>query len=114
VIAHVVLLTPRADLSAAERRGAIEQLTRAVAAVPEILRCRVGRRVSHGAGYEALAQPPYEIALLLEFGDLAALQRYLQAPAHGALGEFFSSGTSAAVAYDFEIVEPSAAGTLLI
>jgi hypothetical protein len=39
--------------------------------------------------------------------DLEALKRYLQAPAHAALGELFSRATSAALAYDYDMaVEP--------
>jgi len=40
--------------------------------------------------------------------DVDALKRYLQAPAHAALGDLFYRATSAALAYDFdwEVVRP--------
>ena len=36
---------------------------------------------------------------------MAALTRYLQAPAHRALGDLFSTATAAALAYDFEMTD---------
>jgi len=106
VIAHLVLLTPRAELSAADRSAAIGVLAQAASVVPEILRFRIGRRVRHGLpGYEQLPQPAFEVILLLEFEDLDALKRYLAAPAHGVLGHLFETATSEAAAYDYQIVD---------
>ena len=113
MIAHVVLLTPRPDLSASDRAAAFEALTRSTAAIPEIVRARIGRRVTHGLpGYEQQMKQHFEVALLLEFADTASLQRYLRNPAHGELGHLFSSATSAAIAYDFEIEAPAHAKRL--
>jgi hypothetical protein len=113
VIAHVVLLAPRPDLATADRASAIATLTRAVGAIPEIRRSRIGRRVMHGLpGYERLMAHDYEIALLLEFDDVDALKRYLAAPAHAALSHLFSTTASAALAYDFEIVDGPAGASL--
>jgi hypothetical protein len=111
VIAHVVLLTPRPDLSDAERAAAIDALSGAAAKIPEIKRYRIGRRVTHGLpGYEQAMKQPFEVALLVELDDLAALRRYLTAPAHIALAHLFSTATSTALAYDFEIVEGADTG----
>jgi hypothetical protein len=113
VIVHVVLLSPKPDLSAAQRAAAIGTLSRATADIPDIRRYRIGRRIKHGLpGYEQVMQQDYEIALLLEFDDVDALRRYLAAPAHGALGHLFSTATSAAIAYDYEVVEGSEAASL--
>lgn len=106
MIAHVVLLQPRADLSAQQRRDALAVLSRAAADVPEIRRFRLGRRVKHGLpGYEQLMPQDFEFALIIEVDDVEALKRYLQAPAHAALGDLFYSATSAALAYDYEFDE---------
>ena len=106
MIAHVVLLSPRPDLSQADRAKAIQTLSQAAADIPDIRRYRIGRRVTHGLpGYEQMMRQDFEIALLLEFYDVAALRRYLTNPAHQALGHLFSSATSTALAYDYEIVE---------
>lgn len=106
MIAHIVLFQPRASLSAAERQQALETVSRAAANVPEIRRFRLGRRVKHGLpGYEQLMPQDFEFALIIEVDDVAALTRYLQAPAHAALGELFYSATSAALAYDYALDE---------
>jgi hypothetical protein len=106
VIAHIVLLQPRADLTGAERQQALATLSRAAADVPEIRRFRLGRRVKHGLpGYEQLMSQDFEFALLVEVDDLAALTSYLQAPAHAALGDLFYTATSAALAYDYTLDE---------
>jgi hypothetical protein len=103
VIAHIVLLQPRADLTEAQRQAALTTLERAAADVPEIRRFRLGRRVKHGLpGYEQLMPQDFEFALIIEVDDVEALKRYLQAPAHLALGQLFYTATSAALAYDYE------------
>ena len=102
MIAHIVLLEPRPDLTDDQRRDALETLTRAVADVPEIRRFRLGRRVKHGLpGYEQLMPHDFQFALIIEVDDVEALKRYLQAPAHAAIGNLFYTATSAALAYDY-------------
>jgi hypothetical protein len=114
VIAHVVLLQPRASLSAVERRAALATLARAASDLTDIRRFRIGRRVRHGLpGYEQAMAQDYEFALIVEVEDVDALKRYLKAPAHAALGHLFATATAAALAYDYEIVEPTEAARLL-
>jgi hypothetical protein len=106
VIAHIVLLQPRADLTEDQRRAALDTLAHAAANVPEIRRFRLGRRVKHGLpGYEQTMKADYDFALIIEVDDVPALTRYLTAPAHRALGDLFSTATAAALAYDFEMIE---------
>jgi hypothetical protein len=106
VIAHIVLLQPRADLTDDERRAALDTLSRAAAGVPEIRSFRLGRRVRHGLpGYEQRMAQDYDFALIIEVDDVAALTSYLRAPAHRALGDLFSSATEAALAYDYDLTE---------
>jgi hypothetical protein len=103
VIAHIVLLQPRPDLTEQQRNDALEMLTGSAASVPEIRRFQIGRRVKHGLpGYEQLMPHDFEFALIVEFDDVDALKRYLQAPAHEAMGNLFYSATTAALAYDFQ------------
>ena len=103
MIAHIVLLQPRPDLTAAQRGEALATLERAAADVPEIRNFRLGRRVKHGLpGYEQLMPQDFEFALIIEVDDVEALKRYLRAPAHVALGRLFYTATSAALAYDYE------------
>ena len=102
MIAHIVLLQPRADLTEDQRRDALDTLKRAAAEVPEIRSLRLGRRVTHGLpGYEQQMKHDFEFALIVEVDDVAALKRYLTAPAHRALGELFATATAAALAYDY-------------
>jgi len=106
VIAHIVLLHPRADLTEEQRRAALDTLAHAAANVPEIRRFRLGRRVKHGLpGYEQAMKADYDFVLIIEVDDVPALTRYLTAPAHRALGDLFSTATAAALAYDFEMIE---------
>jgi hypothetical protein len=104
MIAHVVLLQPRADLTDAQRADALAALRNAAADVPEIRAIRLGRRIKHGLpGYEQMMQQDFEFALIVEVEDVEALKRYLEAPAHAVLGQLFHGATSAALAYDYQL-----------
>ena len=104
MIAHIVLLQPRPDLTDQQREEALSTLRRAATDVPEIRRVRLGRRVKHGLpGYEQLMPQDFEFALVVEVDDVEALKRYLRAPAHEALGKLFYTATSAALAYDYSM-----------
>ncbi len=106
MIAHLVLLQPRPDLTEEQRRAALDTLARAATDVPEIRSFRLGRRVTHGLpGYEQRMTQDYEFALIIEVDDVAALTRYLTAPAHRALGDLFSAATAAALAYDYDMTD---------
>jgi len=103
VIAHIVLLQPKPDLTEVQRADAIATIRRSAANLPDV-RLRVGRRVKHGLpGYEQLMATDFEFALIIEVEDVDALKRYLQAPAHTALGELFYTATRSALAYDYAI-----------
>jgi hypothetical protein len=102
VIAHIVLLQPKSDLTEAQRAEAVATIRRSTAGIPEIRRAGIGRRVKHGLpGYEQLMAQEFEFALVIEVEDVDALKRYLQAPAHVALGHLFYTATAAALAYDY-------------
>ena len=104
MIAHVVLLRPKPELTDAERAEALDTIRRSAANLPDVRRFRLGRRVKHGLpGYEQLMPQDFEFALIIEVEDVEALKRYLQAPAHVALGHLFYTATSAALAYDYEL-----------
>jgi hypothetical protein len=106
MIAHVVLFTPRASLSPAERRTLVEDLERACQAIPAIRRARIGRRRALGHAYDTVGPARFEFVAVLEFDSEADLGSYLQHPAHVALGRWFYQGAEVALAADFEIVEP--------
>ena len=63
---------------------------------------RLGRRVKHGAGYEAATPDAGDYLAIVEFDDVAGLQAYLAHPAHKELGARFGESLSSAWVYDFE------------
>jgi hypothetical protein len=107
VVSHVVLLKPRTDLSDAGREQLVEAFERAVRDIPSVRAVRVGRRIVHGAGYEARMPDTADYLVELEFDNLAGLDAYLQHPLHDELGARFSDSLAAALVYDFERVELS-------
>lgn len=115
MIAHVVLFRPRPDLDASEGQLLIEAFDRALRSIPTIRRVRVGRRTRIGAQYEQLSQPDLTYAAVIEFDDVAALQAYLEHPAHAEVGRRFFSSAEQTLVFDFEM-ESSASGlrTLLL
>jgi hypothetical protein len=108
MLTHLVMFTPRGDLTGAQRHSLAAALTRSLREIPSIRRARVGRRVAHGAGYEALMRSNYEYLALLEFDDLAGLQAYLVHPAHQELGARFFESFEEALMYDYELEDGEA------
>jgi hypothetical protein len=105
VIAHIVLFRPRPDLSIRERESLAETFAAALREIPTIRHAWVGRRFTHGRGYEQLMRVDYEYAAVLEFDDAQGLLGYLEHPAHQQLGERFFSAFADALMYDFELQE---------
>src|SRR5262249_2907187 len=105
MVSHVVLMTPRGDLSHEDRAAFLDSFRRALRAIPSVRRVRIGRRVTHGAQYEKLPLPAADFIVSIDFDDLAGLQAYLRHPAHDDLGTRFYQTLSAALVYDFEMRE---------
>ena len=108
---HVVLFTPRADVTDAEREAFGQSLDHALTSIPSVRRFRVGRRVRTGAGYDAL-QGDFEFCAVVEFDDRAGLQGYQQHPAHAELGRLFYVTSGTAFAGDFDAVDREPARAL--
>jgi sugar-specific transcriptional regulator TrmB len=113
VILHVVLFRPRADLADADRRAFADAIVRARREIPGIRRFAIGRRVMREVSYAQAMPEDFAYAAIIEFDDLAALQTYLQHPAHDDLGRRFWTTSEAAVAYDYELSDAAGAHTLL-
>ena len=105
MVTHVVLLRPRAGLSAEERAGLADAFRAAVRSIPSIRRVRVGRRVTHGRQYEQSMRVDYEYAALLDFDDVAGLKAYLEHPAHEALATRLFQMLDESLIYDFDLEE---------
>ena len=97
-------MKPRDDLSAADRDRLFAAFETAIREIPTVRTVRLGRRISHGAGYEA-RMPAADYLVIIEFDDLAGLTTYLQHPAHENLGARFNDSLAAALIYDFDDVE---------
>jgi len=106
MIVHVVLFSPRADLSPADRTAVLDALQSAATNIPSIKRVRVGRRVNHSLpGYEQMMRDDYDYAVFIEFDDVEGLKAYLQHPAHAAAGHHFTASASKALAYDYDVAD---------
>ena len=106
MIVHVVLFSPKPDLSESDRRTLLDALSVAATGIPSIRRLRVGKRVKHSLpGYEQMMRDDYEFAVMIEFDDVAGLKAYLQHPAHAAAGHHFTASAAKALAYDYETAE---------
>jgi hypothetical protein len=103
MIWHLVLLKPRPDLTASDRRAFVEAFRRAVTEIPTVRAVRFARRTTHGAGYEQRAHDVNYLAVI-EFDDRAGLETYLSHPAHDELGRCFGRSLAAALVYDFELL----------
>jgi hypothetical protein len=103
MIAHVVLFTPRPDLTLEEQRALADAFGRATRAIPAVRRVRLGRLVRHGAGYERAEEAAPAFVAMLEFDDLAGLQAYLAHPAHEGLGPRLRGSVRSLAVYDFEV-----------
>jgi hypothetical protein len=111
MVAHVMLLAPRLDLTREAQDALVAALERAAREIPSVRRVQVGRRVRHGQAYENGMAVDYPFAAVFEFDDLAGLQAYLRHPAHADLGNRFYDSLAAALAYDYEMTEVAAVRT---
>ena len=108
MIAHVVLFSPKPDLSVDDRRALLEALLTASRVIPSIRRFRVGKRVKHGLpGYEQMMQDEYEFAAIVEFDDVEGLKSYLSHASHVVIGRHFTSSAARSLAYDYEVLDSS-------
>ena len=112
MIVHVVLFTPRSDLTEDEAAGLSKTLEDALAHIPSVRRYQVGRRLRLGTAYDRAAPLDFQYLVLVECDDRDALSAYLQHPRHQALGQLFYSTSAAALAADFETVDADIAASI--
>jgi hypothetical protein len=105
MVSHLALITPRPDLSPSDRERLISAFERAVREIPTVRRIRVGRRITHGAGYEARMPDAADYFVLIDFDNAEGLATYLRHPAHEDLGTAFNDSFAVALVYDFEEIE---------
>jgi stress responsive alpha/beta barrel protein len=103
MLTHLVLMTPRADLSIDDRRALVDAFDRAMREIPTVRAVRIGRRITHGAGYEPSTSGTADYMVAIDFDDVAGLQTYLGHPAHEELGVRFDQSRTSALVCDFEV-----------
>jgi hypothetical protein len=103
VIWHLVLLKARDGLGTEDRQALIGAFEKAVREIPTVRDVRIGRRIVHGAGYEATSPDVADFMVSIAFDDLPGLQTYLNHPAHKELGRLFSESVGSAPVYDFAV-----------
>jgi hypothetical protein len=99
---HLVLMKAKTDLSPENREALVAAFNRAMREIPTVREVRVGRRVTHGAGYEAAVPDAADYLVSIGFDNLEGLQTYLGHPAHEDLAARFYQSLSSAMIYDFE------------
>lgn len=113
MVAHVVLFTPRASMTADARDAFVSALEAALRDIPQIARARVGRRFLAGRPYDAMPMTAFEFVAVIEFASRADLIAYLDHPAHEALARQFYLQAEHAAAYDMDMVDGVDARQLL-
>ena len=113
MIAHLVLFRPKATLSDAQRADVVRALEHALNNIPLIARAHLGRRLVMQRPYDALNAQDFPYCAVLEFTTREDLLAYLEHPAHQELGMQFYATSESALAYDFEMLDPSRTGELL-
>jgi hypothetical protein len=112
MIVHLVLFRPKRDLPDADRRGLVEAIARAHREIASIRSFTVGKRTMRDVSY-AQAMPDYPYVAVVEFETERGLQEYLAHPAHQELGRRFWETSDSPLAYDYELLELTAAIALL-
>ena len=67
MVLHVVLFRPKNDISDADRRAIFRALHVAASEIPSVRRFYVGKRLTHGSGYERLMNPNVPYAPIVGF-----------------------------------------------
>jgi hypothetical protein len=114
MIAHIVLFKPRADVTDDDRRQFVDAIVRARREIPGIRRFHLGRRVMREASYAQAMPQDFAYAAVIEFDDAAAVQAYLQHPAHEPMGSWFWKVSEATLVYDYEMADAADAWDVLM
>jgi len=101
MIRHVAVFTFRPEFGAAARAHWMELLRELPQHIPEIRSMSVGEHVGD-------SPHAFEIGLVADFDDLAALATYSTHPAHQRVLDISGPEKTALVVVDFEVSEPAA------
>jgi hypothetical protein len=113
VVAHIVLYRPKPGLDAEARLRFTNALVAARREIPSVRRFHVGQRITDGPSYAMGPLPEFPYVAVIEFEDRAGLLEYLAHPAHASLGQAFGAAVDAALVYDFDMADASAAASFI-
>ncbi|HYN10794.1 MAG TPA: Dabb family protein [Vicinamibacterales bacterium] len=106
MIAHIVLFTPKPNISRDLLLACAQLLERLAREVPGVVRASVGRSVAVDPGYpRPLGEKTYQNACVIEFDDKPSLLAYLTHPLHRELGRLFWELCESAVVLESEMVD---------
>ena len=114
MIAHIVLLRPRRDLTPADRQAFAATFEKALQQIPVVRGARVGKRRVLDRFYDNHNAESYPYIAIIEFDSEQQLRAYLDHPAHDELGRRFYEIAEVGLAFDYEMKEARGAGDWLI
>jgi hypothetical protein len=103
MVAHVVLFTPRGDVSSAERQALAAAFELAARTIPTVRSVTIGKQVMDGPTYAQVSNHDADFIAILKFDDLPGLLTYLQHPAHEELRQRFRNVLRSTQVYDFDV-----------
>jgi hypothetical protein len=107
MVGHIVLFQPKTDLSAEATSRFLETLTRGFREIPGIESVRIGKRLTDNITYaKDIGDSTYSHAAILEFADRESFVRYLEHPAHAAIGRQFWETCESTLILDIDSVDP--------
>ena len=105
MIAHIVLLRPRSDLTPVDRQAFVAAFEKALEQIPVVRAARVGKRRVLNRFYDSHNAESYPYIAIIEFDSEEQLRAYLDHPAHDELGRRFYEVAEVGLALDYEMKE---------
>jgi hypothetical protein len=108
VIQHIVLFTPKAGLTLADRQRFARTTAEVLGRSSDVSRFTIGRRVDIDPGYpRSFGDRRFDYSAVLEFVDRDALVRYLVSPSHGELGRQFWEACQDTIVVEVDVLDPA-------
>ncbi len=105
MIAHIVLYTPKPELTAAQLAAFAREIEDSIRQIPGVRRALAGPAIDVVPSYSRPMSAEYAFAAMLEFDDVGALTRYLEHPLHRQLGKLFWEFCASAVVVEAEMTD---------
>ncbi len=100
MIKHIVMWKFKDEANGQTKEEIMTQVQRDLTAlkgiIPEILSMEIGRDVLRG-------EPSYDMALILEFADMAALQTYIAHPEHQKVSAYITASRNERAVADLQL-----------